>query len=48
MKRKISVSVDEATLDQLNTLLGSGSFRNRSHFVEYALTYFINSKEGKK
>ena len=37
MKQKISVTVDKDTLLDLESLIASGIFRNRSHAFEYAL-----------
>ncbi len=37
MKQKVSISLDEKTLQDMDSILGSSAFRNRSHFVEYAI-----------
>ncbi|HLC54116.1 MAG TPA: ribbon-helix-helix domain-containing protein [Candidatus Nanoarchaeia archaeon] len=37
MKSKISISVDEETLDLIDESVKNGSFRNRSHAFEYSL-----------
>jgi metal-responsive CopG/Arc/MetJ family transcriptional regulator len=37
MKEKISISVDEETLDNLDANILKRKFRNRSHAFEYAL-----------
>ena len=44
MKKKISVSIEENAISQLNSLVKEGSFRNKSHVIEYALIKFINEK----
>jgi len=45
MKHRISISVDENTLlaiqDILRAKSRSGIFRNKSHFVEYAVKKFL-------
>ena len=44
MRKKISVSVAKSTLELIEELVEGGSFRNKSHVVEYAVNKF---KEGK-
>jgi Arc/MetJ-type ribon-helix-helix transcriptional regulator len=45
MKHRISISVNEETLlaiqDTLRTNSRSGIFRNKSHFIEYAVKKFM-------
>ena len=41
MKRKISVSIEEDTIEKLEDYVNSGSFRNKSHVVEFAIGKFI-------
>jgi len=49
MKRKISVSLDEKTLEKVEEYMLEDSFRNKSHVIEFALSKFIKEKEnGKK
>ena len=38
MKHRLSVTVDEDTALQVQELLRSKRFRNKSHIVEYALS----------
>lgn len=38
MKCRMSISVDEETAHQVQELLRSKRFRNKSHVVEYALS----------
>lgn len=45
MKEKISVSIEKETLDKIEVLLKSPTFRNKSHVVEVALNKFV---EGEK
>ncbi len=37
MKQKVSISLDEKTIKEVDKRLASATFRNRSHFVEYAV-----------
>lgn len=37
MKQKVSISLDEQTIKEVDKKLDSATFRNRSHFVEYAI-----------
>ena len=46
MKHRISISVDEETLLAIHQTLRndsqSGIFRNKSHFIEYAVKKFMD------
>jgi len=44
MKAKISVSIDEETLVKMRERLREGSFRNKSHLIEYAVKFFLGSE----
>ncbi len=46
MKTKLSISMDEGLLKEIEAHLEEGSFRNKSHIIEYALKSFL--KGGKK
>ncbi|MEK6792645.1 MAG: ribbon-helix-helix domain-containing protein [Nanoarchaeota archaeon] len=48
MKRKISVSLDEKTLEKIEEYMLDESFRNKSHVIEFALIKFIKEKENGK
>lgn len=37
MKERISATVDEETVKIIEILLGSGSYRNKSHVIEDAI-----------
>jgi len=37
MKEKVSVSLDRETVKSVDKSLADGRFRNRSHFIEYAV-----------
>ena len=45
MKKKISVSIEEQSIDKLQEYVEDGKFWNKSHVIEYALNKFM--KEGK-
>ena len=45
MRKKLSISVDESTIELIEELVNEGSFRNKSHVVEYAVTRFKESKD---
>lgn len=44
MKRKLSITVDEETIELLERHIKEGRFRNKSHVVEYSLNKFLRSK----
>ena len=44
-KQKISISVDETTLEKIDETIEKGIFRNRSHAFEYALNKLIEEGE---
>lgn len=41
MKQKLSVSLNKATLDRVEALIQDGTFRNKSHVVEIAITKLV-------
>ena len=41
MKQKLSVSLNKATLDVVETLIRDGTFRNKSHVVEIAISKLV-------
>lgn len=45
MKTKLSVTVEKGLLDEAEIVLKEGSFRNKSHLIEYALKKFL--RDGK-
>lgn len=45
MKQKLSVSIDEETIEKLDVYVSEGSFRNKSHVVEFALNKMMKEKE---
>ena len=41
MKYKISISIDEDTLSEIQSILRTKTFRNKSHFIEVAANKLI-------
>ena len=37
MKQKISITIDEKTVQDILNTISTGKFRNKSHVVEYAV-----------
>ena len=44
MKQKVSISLDEETIKEVDRKLVSATFRNRSHFVEYAVKKMLGEE----
>ena len=42
MKKKLSISIEEETIDNLDSLVEEGNFRNKSHLVESAIDKYIS------
>ena len=47
MKAKLSITIDENTVLDILKTIGSGRFRNKSHFIEYAVKKFIEEENGR-
>ena len=47
MKHKLSVSIDREVLADLDRVLSSGKFRNKSHAVEFAVNKLLERKNGR-
>jgi len=45
MKTKISVTIDEEKLLDLDEVLKQGLFRNKSHIIEYSLNKFLEERK---
>jgi len=45
MKKKISISIEETTIDKLEGFVKDGNFRNKSHLVEFAIDKFMKGEE---
>jgi len=41
MKKKVSISIEEATLKYVEDKVKEGLFRNKSHLIEYAVSNFL-------
>jgi len=41
MKKKLSISLDKEVVDEIGKNISLGIFRNKSHFIEYALNKFL-------
>jgi len=44
MKHKISVTIEEKTVQDIFRAISSGKFRNKSHVVEYALKKLLEAE----
>ncbi|MBI4452885.1 type II toxin-antitoxin system ParD family antitoxin [Candidatus Woesearchaeota archaeon] len=47
MKQKISITLDEETVVEIQNQLRSGRFRNKSHVVEYAVLKLLEEENGR-
>jgi len=47
MKTKISITLEEALLRQVERKLEEGLFRNKSHVIEYSIKKFLEGEDGK-
>jgi Arc/MetJ-type ribon-helix-helix transcriptional regulator len=45
MKKKLSISIEEKTIEKLDDFVSNGNFRNKSHFVEVAINELMKEKE---
>jgi len=45
MKNRISITINEDTLENLDAILQEGLFRNRSHLIEFSLNKFLKDNE---
>ena len=41
MKQKLSITIDEEKIEQIEKLLEEGLFRSKSHVLEYSLNKFL-------
>ena len=44
MKQKLSISIEEELIKQLEEALAEGKFRNKSHVLEYALRQLLKEE----
>ncbi|MBT3397631.1 hypothetical protein HOA55_03420 [archaeon] len=45
MKKKLSVSIEGSMIDKLDDCISGGTFRNKSHVVEFALNKLMEGKD---
>ena len=45
MKTKLSISMDTELVEAVEDVVKEGSFRNKSHIIEYALKTFLREKD---
>lgn len=43
MKVKVSISIDEGTLQKIDQKLTGGLYRNKSHYIEYAVKRLLEN-----
>ncbi len=41
MKQKLNITIDEEKVKQIELLVASGRFRNKSHVLEYSLNKLL-------
>jgi len=46
MKHKLSITIDEQAVLDILKAIESGRFRNKSHFVEFAVKKLLEEKNG--
>ena len=47
MKTKLSITIDEEKISRINEIIKKGSFRNKSHILEYSLDKTLKEEEMK-
>ena len=47
MKQKLSITIDEQVILDILKAIESGKFRNKSHFVEYAVKKLLEQENGR-
>ncbi len=45
MKQKVSISIEEGTISQIEKKVAEGIFRNKSHLVEFAVNKLLKENE---
>jgi Arc/MetJ-type ribon-helix-helix transcriptional regulator len=45
MKQKLSITIEEDTIQLLERLLKEGKFRSKSHIMEYSLNKFLQETQ---
>ncbi len=41
MKQKLSITIDEEKIEEIEKLIEEGRFRSKSHILEYSLNKFL-------
>ena len=47
MKQKLSITIEEETINQLDKFIIEGKFRNKSHLIEYSVNKFLKGERTK-
>ena len=45
MKQKLSITIEESTIKELNRFLEQRRFRNKSHIIEYSINKFLEEEK---
>jgi len=45
MKQKLSITIEEETIELLDSVIKNGVFRNKSHAIEFSLNKTLKEKE---
>jgi len=45
MKQKISITIEEKTINCLNEVVDEGRFRSKSHAIEFSINKTLKEKE---
>lgn len=48
MKKKLSISIEEKTIEELEGHVATGIFRNKSHVIELAINKFLEGVENER
>ena len=48
MKQKLSITIEEKMAELLEKMVEEGTFRNKSHAIEFSLNKLVKYKEAKK
>ena len=47
MKQKLSITIDEERIREIEELIKEGRFRSKSHILEYSLNKFLKENKGR-
>ena len=48
MKQKVSITIEEAAIKDIDEALLTGKFRNKSHFIEYAVKRLLDNEKAEQ